>query len=61
MHTLTTRLPAAWRATSFTEMAKKFAQENSALLDNTRAVSALNPSEMFTVDAAFSSPQRYLT
>ena len=45
----------------FTETAKKFAQENSALLDNTRAVSALNPDEVCTLVAAFPSPQRYLT
>ena len=30
----------------FTETAKKFSEENSSLLDNTPAVSVLNPEEV---------------
>ncbi len=44
----------------FTEAAKKFAQENSSLLDSTPAVSSLKPEEVCKI-SDFASCQRYLT
>ena len=45
----------------FTETAQKFAQENSSLLDNTPAVSALNPDKVCSISGVLLHNQQYLT
>ena len=45
----------------FTKTAKKFAQENSSLLDNTPAVSVLNPDEVCRISVVLLHNQQHLT